>query len=263
MREHLRDQWHHAVRRTGGYVWNDTGEHVTVKEMAALLVEHGVFTEDEVGWYLREKPQEIRKKVTPILYSLWPSRLTLTAEPEPRNPPATGFDQEAYDYVTRNWDRGEAKAASRPKPSKLYHLTSTMHWPVIAQSGELRTTESNIDISGAGPPVVWLTTNPAPGPAWAAGGFKGEVVIDVRAPFVQWWPEWSRDQGIEEFWYEALASSGGDPEEWWVSLRPIPYSDWRSVRLNPSGQTLWLPEDGHPAEGGDLLDDPALGSLRG
>jgi hypothetical protein len=47
---------------------------------------------------------------------------------------------------------------------RLYHFTSSHHWPAIQTTGILTVTESNISErrSHAGPDVVWLTDDPRP-----------------------------------------------------------------------------------------------------
>jgi len=71
------------------------------------------------------------------------------------------------------------------------------------------------------------------------------VRLTVEARGAWHWPEWSRQQGISEAWYEALANSGGDPEHWWVSPQPIEERDWLDIQIG--GKSFWTPKTGHPA----------------
>lgn len=125
------------------------------------------------------------------------------------------------------------RRTARVVPPRLFHYTAGFHLGSIVTEKTLRTSESNIDISGAGPRVVWLTDADSDQHGWAAGGGKGQVRITVGTGGLPifWWPEWSRAQGIEEFWYNALAASGGDPETWWVCTEPIGAEFWTDFEV--------------------------------
>lgn len=132
------------------------------------------------------------------------------------------------------------RLGAKATPSTLYHYTSEMHLPAILSDGGLRLTESNIDFMGNGPGVVWLTDT-ASGDGNGVYGFKSQVRITVRpGSRTFWWPEWSREQGIEDFWYESLdTASGGGPgagEHWWVSTAQIPRRDFLKVEVLRDGQ---------------------------
>lgn len=160
-------------------------------------------------------------------------------------------------HLTAGWQ----KLAKTP-PQWLYHFTSTMHLPAIIQSGNLRLTESNIEISGAGPGVVWLTETTDPGGNGLTTGFKDQVRFTIPANslrgYLHWWPEWSREQGIEEFWYEALhaASGGGHPDNWWVATAPIPLF---ICDIEIKQGTSWVPMPEHTAAKTAAMDPKRLG----
>jgi hypothetical protein len=124
----------------------------------------------------------------------------------------------------------------------LYHITSYTRAQKIIRDGYLRVTESNIRMDGSGPRVVWLTDNQEPEQGWQATDHipdhllpltdtKDAVRFTVSLPEEepQHWTSWSRKRGISEFWYGALARSGGDPTEWWVITRAIPKREWLRV----------------------------------
>lgn len=129
----------------------------------------------------------------------------------------------------------QSEGAKRP-PAVLYHYTSQIHLPRILSSGHLRLTDSNIEISGAGPPVVWLTTTVDPGGNGLDGGYdKGSVRFTVEPPnrSTFHWPTWAFEQGIEGYWYDALDSAGGGgSENWWVCTEPIPLDRVLTVEVN-------------------------------
>jgi hypothetical protein len=123
-------------------------------------------------------------------------------------------------------------------PETVYHYTAGFHLQAIMDSGVIRTTESNIQWTGAGPPVVWLSDADGSRFDWAAGGAKGEIrfLIVTQGLPIYYWPVWSRSQGIEEDWYHALAVSGGDPDSWWVCTSPIPDDSWWDVEVYKDGR---------------------------
>jgi hypothetical protein len=111
-------------------------------------------------------------------------------------------------------------------PRLLYHFTAptTSHLGSILRDGIIRPTESNLslDETHAGPDAVWLTSNPDPeaNAGWANGRLKTAARLTVEIQDAQHWPTWSRAHGITDEAYDGLASVG-DPEEWWISERPI------------------------------------------
>jgi hypothetical protein len=122
-------------------------------------------------------------------------------------------------------------------PRTLYHYTSTSHWPLIQKAGYLKVVESNILMDGTGgPDVVWLTDEPNLTPAsagWARGTpvDKTKVRITVRVNDAEPWSSFAMRHHIAQEWYDALASSGGDPNRWWVVARPINQKEWLDVRI--------------------------------
>lgn len=117
---------------------------------------------------------------------------------------------------------------------KLFHFTSRFHLSFIEKDGFLKLVESNVSFyyERRGPPVVWLTTDSEPQQEWQRGSpvNKGEVRLTVEAEPVFWWPDWSREHGIEDFWYNALdAAGGGRSTSWYVSEEPIYAKDWIDI----------------------------------
>lgn len=123
---------------------------------------------------------------------------------------------------------------------ELFHFTSEFHLPYILEDGFLKVVESNISPNkrNAGPQVVWTTTNiirDAQG--WEQGSIvdKTAVRFTLQVPDedVFWWPTWSRSLSIPDWWYDALdVAGGGGSELWYVVPRPIPRSEWLSVRID-------------------------------
>ena len=124
---------------------------------------------------------------------------------------------------------------------KLYHFTSTHHWPAIIAAEFLKTTESNIGSVNelwkpfgehVGPDVVWLTDMPE---ITAKGcGLNGsrldktEIRITVEVADAISWPAFAAKHGINKKWYRALGS-GRRPETWWVVPRRIYRVEWIDV----------------------------------
>jgi hypothetical protein len=140
---------------------------------------------------------------------------------------------------------------------KLYHYTSILHVPSIFNDGFLKTTESNVSRKrgGAGPDVVWLTTNPdlRSGNGLDMGinaltnvaGFSKTKVrfsVEVDKRSVHQWREWAGRYAIEAVWMAGLANVGGSGT-WRVVERPIPASQWTEVRDTETGADLLA---GHP-----------------
>lgn len=143
----------------------------------------------------------------------------------------------------------------------LYHFTCLLHLPKIREDGVITTTESNIGSPRPdwpptgehhGPDVVWLTTEPKRTAAShgldrsettddiATVADKTAVRIKVQVPDDEafYWPDWARDQGIDDRWFDLLGR-GRRPDLWWVVTRPVPESEWlkvavRSVSVLPS-----------------------------
>jgi hypothetical protein len=126
-------------------------------------------------------------------------------------------------------NRGQQQ--SEPNGSKviLYHYTAptTSHLGAILAEGQIRTTESNISFAQthAGPDVIWLTDSDDPDrQSWVGDvPLKSRAVLIVELPIerVHHWPAWSREHEIDQLAYDGLAATGGDPDSWWVTMRPI------------------------------------------
>ena len=139
----------------------------------------------------------------------------------------------------RECDGEEAQGEGKPE-MKLYHFTSVRYMHDIQKSGYLATTNSNIRPNGAGPAVVWLTSNPNPDQKWTEGAaefwslYKLGIRITVNVPDkeVHHWPEWSQKMGISRKWYKAFgAHSPGELKEWYVVPRRISRSEWKAVEM--------------------------------
>ena len=148
------------------------------------------------------------------------------------------------------------KNSKRQRARELYHFTCPYHLPAIFRSGRLLPTESNISAerTHAGPDVVWLTRRPMAqhvssydqerGAYWPETD-KSRIRITVCVPpgEAQHWPKWSRDQGIAEWFYDALARAGGnDAPNWYVVARAIPQAEWLAIDDLATGEALWRPK---------------------
>lgn len=144
--------------------------------------------------------------------------------------------------------RPKTSRRQRPDvPVRLFHYTHEHHLESIFQTGELRTTESNIsfECAHAGPPVVWLSTNPdligttANGLQLVDGRSKAQVRIEVRVPEaeVHVWKEWSAQNQSSGAARSRLAAAGGF-REWRVVERPIPRSEWGEISLRANSPLL-------------------------
>jgi hypothetical protein len=140
----------------------------------------------------------------------------------------------------------------------LYHYTCIELWPLIAESGRLNTTESNLSMhrEHAGPDVVWLTTDsdcqhdhgltrgdetPAPDITWQHGVYtdKTRVRITVELPNreVHKWCEWAIKRGIDPKWLQGITTGGAGT--WRVVEKPIPMARWVEVIDREDATILW------------------------
>jgi hypothetical protein len=131
---------------------------------------------------------------------------------------------------------------------RLYHYTSPDNWHLgsILEEKTIRTTESNIDPTGYGPRVVWLTKErDIRDPAWAAGSPKDRVrlEVDVPASAAFSWEGWARRHGSKPIWMNALKASGGSGRDWYVVERPIQWEEIKSAAVRVCDQWLTVPLD--------------------
>jgi hypothetical protein len=106
------------------------------------------------------------------------------------------------------------------------------------RTGYIETTNSNIRPNGAGPAVVWLTTNPEPKQKWTEvpdthpllSKWIIRITVNVAKSFVYHWPKWSREMGIGEKWYRKLDEER-ESKEWYVAPSPISKSSFDSVEM--------------------------------
>ena len=122
---------------------------------------------------------------------------------------------------------------------KLWHYTSKTHLPWIEESGFLKTTESNLhsEIENYGPQVVWLLDTPdLEGSHGLYGGpvDKTAVRIEVDVPdhWTRYWLEWSKGQGISQYWQDIMVAAGGGQEcaaHWVVTFRTIKKDRWVDI----------------------------------
>lgn len=134
----------------------------------------------------------------------------------------------------------------------LYHYTSIERWHLIADSGRLNTTESNLSPRRphAGPDVVWLTTDPDC--RHGHGIRKGldgtdktriRISVQLHSREVHRWLDWAARHGIDADWRRTLIEvSGGGVSSWRVTEKPIRPTRWREVIDRREGTVLWQPE---------------------
>lgn len=125
----------------------------------------------------------------------------------------------------------------------LYHYTApvTSHLGCILESGVITLTESNLsfDTPHAGPDVVWLTDSSDPAQqVWDSSDplslkTKAVLVVELPAERCHHWPTWSSEHGVDPATYAGLADTGGDPESWWVTDRPIRRWDIAALVIAP------------------------------
>lgn len=123
---------------------------------------------------------------------------------------------------------------------KLHHFTSAMHFRLIRAAGSIHTTESNLNMLGEGPRVVWLSDsdNRELQGGWSSGSVldKTDMRISVEVPDNEAhpWKEWARARNIEWWWEEALIRAGGGEDAaktWYVIERDIPRAEWRAITM--------------------------------
>jgi len=122
---------------------------------------------------------------------------------------------------------------------KLYHFTSVRHMREIMKSGRIQTTYSDIQPDGAGPGVVWLTSNPKPKQQWTEGDapvfllekYGIRITVEIPEKDAHRYPEWSREMGIEPKWFKIYTERDGDYGNWYVVTRPVDKSEWKAVEM--------------------------------
>ncbi|MBE0568341.1 MAG: hypothetical protein IH577_01515 [Deltaproteobacteria bacterium] len=122
---------------------------------------------------------------------------------------------------------------------KLYHFTSVRHMRDIMRSGCIRTTYSDIQPDGAGPAVVWLTSNPKAKQEWTEGGapvfllekYGIRITVEVPDKDAHRYPEWSRKMGVDPKWFKLYTEKDGDYGNWYVVTRPVGKSEWKTVEM--------------------------------
>jgi hypothetical protein len=122
---------------------------------------------------------------------------------------------------------------------KLYHFTSVRNMREIEKSGCIRTTYSDIRPDGAGPGVVWLTTNPKPKQGWTeidAPVFVHErygvrITVEVPEKEAHRHAEWAKRMGMDPKWFKLYTERDGDSGSWYVVIRPIARHEWKAVEM--------------------------------
>ena len=122
---------------------------------------------------------------------------------------------------------------------RLYHYTSVRHVKEILKSGVIRTTCSDIQPDGAGPAVVWLTSNAKSKQEWTEGEVPNflfekygvRITVEIPEKEAHRYPEWSRKVGIDPKWFKLYTERDSDFGNWYVVTRAIGRSEWRDVEM--------------------------------
>jgi len=129
----------------------------------------------------------------------------------------------------------------------MYHYTSTYHLPMILEDGFLKPTESNLraDIENV-KNVVWLTDlyEPTPYGLGLVGSIvdKSEIRITItRSKKYKFWKVWSRQNKINKEWAKILEKDR-NPNNWYISEKPIPIDDFIMIENVKTGEVLWKKE---------------------
>lgn len=68
---------------------------------------------------------------------------------------------------------------------------------------------------------------------------KSRVRITVDVADAQPWRAWAYKRRVPKWWRDALRrAGGGDDRDWYVVMRPIPASEWRTVEDTATGEQL-------------------------
>jgi len=122
---------------------------------------------------------------------------------------------------------------------KLYHFTSIRHMREIQREGRLRTTFSDIHPDGAGPGVVWLTTNPeakqewtdTDAPVFILEKYGVRITVEVPDKEAHHYPGWAERVGIAPKWFKVYTERFGEYRDWYVVTRPIGRMEWKAVEM--------------------------------
>jgi len=147
----------------------------------------------------------------------------------------------------------------------LYHYTSALHLPAIADSQFLKLTDSNIGGPEgktpdefpvgphAGPDVVWLTDMDGQGtnadtlrealalnpPPLMAGSLPSNYKVAIRFTVdipdgdALRWDRFATDHGIHPRWKRTLEKGYRKPNRWFLCPREIPRSEWTNISVRP------------------------------
>jgi len=135
---------------------------------------------------------------------------------------------------------------------RLYHFTSVLHWPRIANSGVLAGGEANLDMfrANVGPAVIWLLDTPT---VDFPHGLEGSIVDKTRIRFTIdtslaiKWTDWRDAALMEPSWRQALIDTAGGEsaaDHWYVLPTPgLREKRWVEVRDMHEDVVLWLPDE--------------------
>jgi hypothetical protein len=95
--------------------------------------------------------------------------------------------------------------------------------------------------------LVWLTRNRRRHQRWQTGDpQKSEIRITVDVDNARPWPSVARRSAFPRSYYNSLAKTGGNPDEWHVVEGPVPSSAWIKVERTDTGEILWAREPDEP-----------------
>lgn len=89
---------------------------------------------------------------------------------------------------------------------------------------------------------MWLLDrdNPTAGAEGPQGRLRAGLQADkmtarltVETDAAVHYPVWAKEQGVDDLTYSVMASSGGDPDEWWVVPRPVRRTDIVALDIYP------------------------------
>lgn len=133
----------------------------------------------------------------------------------------------------------------------LYHFTCRFHLEEISKSNCLNLSTSNFDFNNLDLyPVVWLTSLPT---AENQGlKFRDDIPWDLdktryrftvrKQPYMKQWDSWSDDKGMNPEYKQLLIETANADEtykSWYVSEKPIPFSDILKIENLAEGTILY------------------------